>query len=107
MRHLLKIICNLFPSRALVVISSPILNAGNGRYLEGTSTDIGLKDLTSEEDAKKAARLVIDSRSMGAGFVDAEVVTLTASQIAKVKDVETYKTLIAGNQRAVTRGSVG
>jgi len=29
---------------------------------------------------------------MGAGFVDAEVVTLTASQIATVKDVETYKT---------------
>lgn len=50
---------------------------------------------------------MIDSLSMGAGFVDAEVVTLTASQIAKVKDVETYKTLIAGNQRAVTRGSVG
>lgn len=50
---------------------------------------------------------MIDSLSMGAGFVDAEVVTLTASQIATVKDVETYKNLIAGNQRAVTRGSAG
>ena len=40
---------------------------------------------------------MIDSLSMGAGFVDAEVVTLTASQIATVKDVETYKNLIVGN----------
>jgi len=48
---------------------------------------------------------VVDSLSMGAGFVDAEVVTLTASQIATVKDVEAYKDVIAENQRAVTRGT--
>jgi len=67
------------------------------QILRGDKHRYWFERFDSEEDAKKAARLVIDSLSMGAGFVDADVVTLTASQIAKVKDVETYKNLIAGN----------
>ena len=105
MRHLLKKICNLFPGRALVVVSSPIFNAGNWQILRGDEHRYWFEGFDSEEDAKTAARLVIDSLSMGAGFVDTEVVTLTASQITTVKDVETYKNVIAEHQSAVTRGT--
>ena len=105
MCRLLKKICNLFPGRALVAVSSPILNAGKWQILRGDEHRYWFERFDLEEDAKRAARLVIDSLSMGAGFVDAEVVTLTASQIATVKDVATYKDVIAENQRAVTRGT--
>ena len=105
MRHLLKKICNLFPGRALVVVSSPIFNAGSWQILRGDEHRYWFEGFDSQENAKTAARLVIDSLSMGAGFVDTEVVTLTASQITTVKDVETYKDAIAENQRALTRGT--
>jgi hypothetical protein len=105
MRHLLRKICNLIPSRALVVVSSPILNAGQWQILRGDKHRYWFERFDSEEDAKSAARLVIDAVSMGAGFVDAEVVRLSATQIATVKDVETYKNVIAEHQRAVTRGT--
>jgi|SRR5690349_16945506 len=105
MRHFLRRICNLLASRDLVVISSPILNAGQWQILRGDKQRYWFERFDSEEDAKTAARLVIDAVSMGAGFVDAEVVMLTDTQIATVKDVETYKDVITEHQRVVTRGT--
>jgi len=86
----------------MVVISNPVLNAGQWQILRGDKHRYWFERFDSEEDAKSAARLVVDAVSMGTGFVDAEVVTLTATQIATVKDVETYKNVIAAHQRAVT-----
>jgi hypothetical protein len=105
MRHLLRKICNLVPSRALVVISSPVLNAGQWQILRGDKHRYWFERFDSEDDANRAARLVIDAVSMGAEFVDAEVVTLTATQFAAVKDVETYKNVVAERQRAGARGT--
>jgi hypothetical protein len=89
----------------LVVISSPVLNAGQWQILRGDKHRYWFERFDSEEEAKSAARLVIDAVSMGAGFVDAEVVTLTATQITAVKDVETYRNVIAERQRAITPGT--
>jgi hypothetical protein len=105
MCHLLRKICNLVASRALVVISSPVLNAGQWQILRGDKHRYWFERFDSEEDAKRAARLLVDAVSMGPGFVDADVVTLTVTQIATVKDVETYKNVIAEDQRAVRRGT--
>ena len=85
MRHLFKDNLQSFPKPSPGRDLEPDSQCGKWQILKrGHKHRYWFERFDSEEDAKKAARLVIDSRSMGAGFVDAEVVTLTASQIAKV-----------------------